>query len=83
MQILKFEFSDLSDCSAEKNSMILTKNCNMIHCKIILCLTQQKKITYNLAEKNHIFLKKKFAFLLVSEHLSAKVCITIEYVFNI
>ena len=39
MQNLRFEFSDSSDCSTEKDRF----DSNMIHCNVILCLTQQKK----------------------------------------
>ena len=41
MQILRFEFSDLSDCPAEKGGMVLANDCNVTYCNVTLCLTQQ------------------------------------------
>ena len=40
MQILRFEFSDLPDCPAEKGGSCS----NVIYCNVTLCLTQQNTL---------------------------------------
>ena len=59
MQILRFEFSDLSDCPAEKGGMVLANDCNVIYCNVtFFCLGDSASIapalvvTCDLAEKD-------------------------------
>ena len=62
MQILRFEFSDSSDCLAEKGGMVLAKDSNVISCNVTFCQTQTWKfrhllfralvVTCDLAEKD-------------------------------